>query len=215
MKVVALYSGGLDSTVLLHYLKKEGHEVVALSFDYGQMHKKEISYAKKNCDELGVNRYVCKVQLPISVPLMGEGKIPNGYYTDESMKKTIVPSRNAIFLSIAWGVALNLDVNAVSFAAHGGDHPIYPDCRPDFVDAMEFALRLGSDSLMRIYTPFIDTDKTGIVKVGDTLGVAFSSTWSCYKGDEVHCGKCGTCSERIEAFQLSGVPDPTTYKEKL
>jgi len=214
MKIVTLCSGGLDSTVLLYFLRHEGHEVVALIFEYGQKHKKETSYAANKCDDLGVLRHHCYLDSPVAnVPLMGKGEIPNGYYTDESMKKTIVPSRNATFLSIAWGVAINKNADAISFAAHSGDHPIYPDCRPEFVNAMETALRMGSESDMRILTPFIGKDKTAIVKIGSTLGVDFADTWSCYKGEKFHCGKCGTCSERIEAFQLSGVKDPTIYKE--
>lgn len=214
MKIVTLCSGGLDSTVLLYFLRHEGHEVVALIFDYGQKHKKEISYAANKCDDLAIPRYTCYLESPIfDVPLMGGGEIPDGYYTDESMKKTIVPSRNATFLSIAFGVALNKNADAVSFAAHSGDHPIYPDCRPNFVRAMETALRIGSESNISIFTPFIGMDKTAIVEIGSTLKVDFADTWSCYKGGKFHCGKCGTCSERKEAFRLCGVKDPTIYKE--
>lgn len=216
MKVVTLYSGGLDSTVLLYFLRQEGHEVIALSFDYGQTHKKELNYAAHTTKKYTIPHYTCHLESPIfDVPLMGGGEIPEGYYTDENMKRTIVPSRNATFLSIAWGVAVNKDAEAVAFAAHSGDHPIYPDCRPDFVAAMEIALRIGSESSVRMFTPFIGMDKVAIVEMGSTLGVDFADTWSCYKGEKVHCGKCGTCRERREAFQISGVNDPTIYKEKL
>lgn len=212
-KVVALCSGGIDSTVMLHSFKQDGYDVTALIVEYGQRHKKETSYAANMCDDLGVLRRHCYLEMPVSkVPLLGEGEIPDGYYTDESMKQTIVPSRNAIFISIAFGLAVSISADEVATAVHSGDHPIYPDCRPEFISSLEVALRLGTESRTRLSAPFAQKTKSDIVVIGNKLGVDFSKTWSCYKGRELHCGKCGTCTERKEAFQLAKVRDPTIYE---
>lgn len=216
-EVVVVYSGGLDSTVMLYDLVDRDFDVVhALSFNYGQSHVKELSYAKEHCDSLRIPLSCIDLKLPyLGVPLIdGEG-IPDGYYTDESMKQTIVPNRNAIMLSIAYGVAVNLHADLVAIAAHSGDHPIYPDCRAAFMDCIEKAFQLGTDQQVKIFTPYVSVDKTEIVRVGNKIGVEFEKTWSCYKGMGVHCGKCGTCTERREAFTLAEVFDPTTYEEEL
>jgi 7-cyano-7-deazaguanine synthase len=213
MKIVTIYSGGLDSTVLLYHLQKEGHEQLAITFDYKQTHHKEMIFASMNCGKLNIPQYECYLEIPMHVPLTGNGEIPDGYYTDESMKQTIVPSRNATFLSIAWGVAVSLGAEAIAFGAHSGDRPIYPDCRAGFIDHMEKSLQLGTEKNLQILTPLLYKDKTDIVRLGDSLKVDFIKTWSCYKGKKYHCGKCGTCSERKEAFQLAGIKDPTIYKE--
>lgn len=216
MKVVCILSGGLDSSVLLHQLVDDDCKVLAINFKYGQTHSKETDYAFKQCKATNTPIYVVPLELPFyGTSLMGSGEIPNGHYAEESMRKTIVPNRNAIFLAIAWGVAMDIGADAVATAVHSGDHYIYPDCRPKFINKMEDGFREGSEGTdIRILTPFIGGPKSEIVRVGNKLGVDFGETWSCYKGREVHCGKCGTCNERIEAFQLAGVKDPTIYKEE-
>lgn len=215
MNTVSIYSGGLDSTVMLHYLKSIGHKQLAIVFNYGQTHKKEVEYAHRNCRKLGIQIFEVPLKLPyIGVPLMGSGEIPDGYYTDESMKRTVVPNRNAIFISIAWGVALNIHADTVAIAAHIGDHPIYADCRRDFLELLQKALSLGSKKL-ELSVPFVRMTKTEIVVMGYGLGVDFTDTWSCYKGKELHCGVCGTCTERREAFELAEIEDPTMYIKEI
>ena len=213
MKIVSIYSGGLDSTTMIHYLKNIGHSQIAVSFYYGQQHNKEIKYARSNCEKLGLPMEVVRVNMAtFNLPLMGDGEIPDGYYTDESMKQTIVPSRNAMFLSIAWGIAVNTRSDGVAIAAHSGDHPIYPDCRTEFMNQMEYSLNLGVDRKIELVAPFLAKDKTEIVVLGNSNEVDYRDTWSCYKGGKLHCGKCGTCTERKEAFDLAGVKDPTIYE---
>lgn len=214
-KVVALCSGGLDSTVMLHQLLDRDFVIsFAISFDYGQKHVNEILFAERSCKSLGIPLLRTELKLPYSkIALMGDAEIPDGHYTDESMTQTIVPNRNAIMLSIAWGVAVNIDANYVAMAVHGGDHPIYPDCRRDFIGKVEEAFQSGTESNIKMLTPFVSVDKTEIVRVGNKLGVNFNRTWSCYKGGAIHCGKCGTCTERKEAFELAEVSDPTFYEE--
>jgi len=211
-----VYSGGLDSTVLLHYLKASGDADAALLFDYGQRHKKELEFAAQNCRKLGVPFELADLS-PIT-KLFGKSsltdtsvEIPDGHYEDENMKSTVVPNRNMIMISIAAARAISVGTDKVAYAAHSGDHAIYPDCRPEFADALDNVLGLCHYYPLSLYRPFVDKTKSDIVKLGAELGVDFSLTWSCYKGGAVHCGTCGTCTERKEAFRLAGVPDPTAY----
>jgi 7-cyano-7-deazaguanine synthase len=143
--------------------------------------------------------------------------VPEGHYADENMKATVVPNRNAIMLSIAWGIAVSAGAWRVGYGAHAGDHPIYPDCRPEFTEALEKALVIGNEGFippgMHIWTPWLGSPKSYIVKCGRRLRVPFEDTWSCYKGGALHCGKCGTCVERQEAFMMAGLNDPTIYEE--
>ena len=215
MKVVIVYSGGLDSTVLLYDLRLAGHEVRCLGVDYGQRHKRELRAAEAICRDIGVEYRVADLTsinpLLGGNALTGELQVPEGHYTAESMKQTVVPNRNMIMLSVAIGWAVSLKYDAVSYAAHAGDHTIYPDCRPEFVEAMDRAAALCDWHKVRILRPFIEKTKGEIVRLGAKLKVPFERTWSCYKGGERHCGKCGTCVERREAFRVAGVSDPTHY----
>lgn len=212
---VILLSGGLDSTTLLYC--KAQHIALALAFDYGQNHSsREISCAEYNCRKLGIELLV--IRLPFfkyfrSALLDGGESIPEGYYTDANMKQTVVPFRNGILLSIACGIAESRGLNTVLIANHSGDHTIYNDCRPAFVQAMGEAMQTGTAGGVTIDAPFTNLKKQDIVKLGTQLGVPYDHTYSCYKGGRKHCGKCGTCQERKEAFALAGVTDKTIYED--
>ncbi len=216
MKVVVLVSGGIDSTTALYHAAEE-HEVTgALSFDYASKHNhQEIPLAVWHAKKLGVPHRLIRLsfidELFESSLLQSGGPIPDGHYEDETMRQTVVPFRNGIMLAIACGFAESQGAEALVIAAHAGDHAIYPDCRSEFMETFASAMRLGTYAGIQLLRPFIDTDKTGIVRRGAELGVDFRQTWSCYKGLETHCGTCGTCVERKEAFEQSGVPDPTVY----
>ncbi len=220
MKVILTYSGGLDSTVLLyHLLKNLKCEVRCLSVHYGQKHKKELISASLICKHLKVEHQVAdlshlKVLFAGSSQTSNEVQVPEGHYAEESMKATVVPNRNAVLLSLAGAWAVATKSNAVAYAAHAGDHTIYPDCRKEFADAMGVALSLCDWHKIELLRPFVDKTKAGIVKLGADLKVPFEWTWSCYKGKELHCGKCGTCVERCCAFKQAGVNDLTEYEDK-
>jgi 7-cyano-7-deazaguanine synthase len=216
MKVCVLLSGGMDSVTVL-YEAMCAHEVVAaLSFDYGSKHNgRELPFAAEHAARFGIPHVVVDLGfmdgLFQSDLLKSGGAVPDGHYEEESMKRTVVPFRNGIMLSIAAGYAESAGAEAVVIAAHAGDHAIYPDCRESFMEAMGSAMERGTYPGIRLMRPFIRLDKAGIAKRGAELGVDFARTWSCYKGGEMHCGTCGTCVERREAFLLAGVPDPTQY----
>ena len=216
MKVCVLLSGGMDSVTALHHAAREHDVVSALSFDYGSKHNaSEIPCAQWHAAELGVPHTV--IALPFvnehfaSDLLQSGGDIPDGHYAEENMKRTVVPFRNGIMLSIAAGFAESRGAEGLVIAAHSGDHAIYPDCREPFMQAMSDAIRLGTYVEIEVIRPFIHTDKTGIARLGEELAVDFARTWSCYKGGATHCGTCGTCVERREAFLLAGIADPTPY----
>jgi 7-cyano-7-deazaguanine synthase len=218
MKVCVLLSGGMDSAVALHAAAREHTVVGGLSFDYGSKHNaRELSCAQWQCQALGVPHRV--IALPFvnecfaSDLLQSGGDIPEGHYAEENMKRTVVPFRNGIMLAIAAGYAESQEAEGLVIAAHGGDHAIYPDCRQEFTDAMGAAMRLGTYAEIKLLSPFQSMDKTGIAKLGAELAVDFAHTYSCYNGRLWHCGKCGTCVERREAFLLSGILDPTDYEE--
>ena len=215
-KVVVLCSGGMDSVAALYDAALSYEVTAAISFHYGAKHNdREIPFAKWHADHLGIPH--------ITVPLafIGEqfesdllqkgGEIPKGHYEEETMKKTVVPFRNGIMLSIAGGFAESKGAHGLVIAAHSGDHAIYPDCREDFLSAMADAIRLGTYARVEVMRPFVTMTKTEIARRGHDLGVDFSQTWSCYVGGEVQCGECGTCVERREAFLLAGIVDPTSY----
>ena len=224
MKAVAIASGGMDSTTLLYRLKDDGYDTLVISYDYGQRHKKELEFVKVTCEKLGFQHRIVDLtnitDLIASSSLTGEADVPDGHYTDLTMRATVVPNRNAIMLSIAAGAAMNIGARFVATAVHGGDHFIYPDCRPPFIDAISEAMRTGAGELfveggfMGVYAPYVNRDKTAIAEDGDKLGVPWLDTWSCYKGGDIHCGRCGTCVERREAFMLAEVDDPTPYADR-
>ncbi len=217
MKVVVLCSGGMDSVTALHWARREHDVTAVLSFDYGAKHNhREIPRAAAHARDLGLRHEVVALdfvnRLFASDLLKSGGDIPEGHYAAENMKQTVVPFRNAVMLSIACGFAESAGAEGLVIAAHGGDHAIYPDCREDFMRAMGDAMRLGTYAGVRLLRPFIALNKAQIAAEGVRLGVDFAQTWSCYKGGEIHCGKCGTCVERREAFMLAGLADPTVYE---
>lgn len=210
---VMLFSGGLDSATLLWELKPD---VKCLLVDYGQRHRVELEHAGDLCVDAGVGFDIVDLAningLIACGSQAGREPVPEGHYAEDSMKATVVPNRNMIMLAIAIGHAVKLGARNVQFAVHAGDHAIYPDCRPAFVDALNEASILGNAwTPVRVIAPYSGWTKAQIVRHGYHLGVPFEKTWSCYKGLEYHCGKCGTCVERREAFELSNTPDPTTY----
>ena len=205
-KIIVCLSGGLDSTVLLHYLKKDNEIVGALSVDYGSKHnKKEIEMAKLNCQQLGIAHYIIEFDFIKkffkSCLINDDKKIPEGYYTDKNMAETVVPFRNAIILSIATGLAESLGADHIAIANHAGDHAIYPDCREDFIINMQKAIYYGTANNISLIAPFTNITKSDIVYLGKKISVDFNNTYSCYNGRDLHCGKCGTCVERKEAFE--------------
>lgn len=209
----------MDSVVALYHAAaaESGQEVVgALSFDYGSKHNhREIPFAAYHAEKLGVPHRVIELgfvnELFESDLLQSGGEIPEGHYEEDNMKATVVPFRNGIMLSIAAGYAESCEAGGLVIAAHSGDHAIYPDCREEFMKSMGEAIRLGTYADVELLRPFIDLRKENIATRGVELGVDFSQTWSCYKGLELHCGKCGTCVERKEAFAVAAVEDPTVY----
>lgn len=219
MNVVVLCSGGMDSVVALHWAQREHTVIAVASFDYGAKHNhREIPYAAEHAQSLGVRHEVIRLdfvdRLFASDLLKSGGAIPEGHYAAANMKQTVVPFRNAIMLSIACGFAESVGAAGLVIAAHGGDHAIYPDCREDFMQAMSAAMRLGTYAGVQLLRPFITQSKSDIAATGAKLNVDFARTWSCYKGEMIHCGKCGTCVERREAFALAGLSDPTTYQTR-
>ena len=211
MKALLIYSGGLDSTTLLYEYRSS--IALAVTFDYGSKHNaREIACAVENCKQLGVKHLI----IPLgfigkyfkSDLLLSGGEIPEGSYADENMKSTVVPFRNGIMLAVAAGLAESYGLDTVLLANHSGDHAIYPDCRPEFVAAMDEAVRAGTYEGIRVVSPYCLLTKRDIALRGKDLGVDYSRTYSCYKGGEKHCGRCGTCTERKES--LEGF-DPTEY----
>lgn len=220
MKTLVICSGGLDSVSLAHKIAAE-HELVGLiSFDYGQRHKKEVGFAERAAQRLGVPFDLIDMshigQFLSGSALTDDVDVPDGHYAEDSMKVTVVPNRNAIMLAIAFGVAAAKQADAVAAAVHGGDHFIYPDCRPEFIDAFQMMQDKALDGYasVQLYTPFVHIPKSAIVTEGVKHNTPFADTWSCYKGGEQHCGRCGTCVERREAFDLAGVSDPTVYADR-
>jgi 7-cyano-7-deazaguanine synthase len=216
MKTLVLLSGGMDSTTALYWAMREHQVTGAVSFDYGSKHNtRELEQAAWHCQKLGLRHDIVALpfvnELFASDLLQSGGAVPDGHYADENMKRTVVPFRNGIMLAIACGIAESRDARGLVIAAHAGDHAIYPDCRESFMKAMAEAMHAGTYAAIELLRPFIAIDKTRIARMGHELGVDFSHTWSCYKGGDVHCGTCGTCVERREAFANAGLTDPTPY----
>lgn len=212
---VIIVSGGMDSITLLYERKDE--IALGISFDYGSNHNaREIPFARMHCERLGIRHLVINLsfihQYFKSSLLSGADKIPEGSYDDDNMKSTVVPFRNGIMLSIAVGIAESEGLKKVFIANHGGDHAIYPDCREEFIEAINAASQAGTYEHVRILAPYTNITKTDIALRGKQLGIDYSETWSCYKGGEVHCGKCGTCVERKQALREAGLEDTTQYE---
>lgn len=215
-KTLVVCSGGLDSVTLAHKVASEAELTGLVSFDYGQRHLRELECASEAAARLGVRHDtldISAIGACLTSALTGDQDIPDGHYAEESMRVTVVPNRNAIMLTIAFGLAAARGDQAVAAAVHGGDHFIYPDCRPGFTDAfakMQSAALEGMSDIA-LHVPFLHGSKADIVTEGVRLKVPFAQTWSCYKGGARHCGRCGTCVERREAFHLAGANDPTDY----
>ena len=213
---VLILSGGVDSTTLLY--EERERIALAISFDYGSKHnEQEIPFAKWHCEKLGIRHMTIPLDFMTryfhSSLLLGGEEIPEGHYADENMKSTVVPFRNGIMLSIAVGIAESNELKYVMMANHGGDHTIYPDCTPQFVDAFDQAASAGTYVHVRLRSPYTNITKADIARRGKLLGIDYSKTWSCYKGGKKHCGKCGTCVERREAFAEAGIDDRTEYED--
>ncbi len=213
---IIIVSGGMDSVTMLY--EYQDRIALGVSFDYGSNHNaKEIPLAKMHCDRLGIEHITIPLEFMgryfQSSLLEGAEAIPEGNYDEENMKSTVVPFRNGIMLSIAAGLAESRGLKYIMMANHGGDHTIYPDCRAEFVEAMSNATRLGTYPGIEIRAPYTGITKTDIARHGKALGIDYAETWSCYKGGDVHCGKCGTCRERQEALRDAGIEDKTVYSE--
>ena len=215
-KVVVIYSGGMDSFTVLNKALQQGHDVYALSFDYGQRHVKELKVAAGVCEKLNVPHKIVDIsainQLIGGSSLTDNIDVPEGHYEEESMKSTIVPNRNMILLSLAVGYAVSLKASKVYYGAHSGDHAIYPDCRPEFVKKMDDVCRIANYDAVEIFSPYLNNTKIDILTDGMTMGLDYSQTWTCYNGREKACGKCGACQERLEAFALNNITDPLEYE---
>ena len=212
---IIIVSGGMDSVTLLYDFKDR--IALGISFDYGSNHNaKEIPFARWHCEQLGIEHITIDLafmpQYFKSSLLEGADAIPEGHYADENMKSTVVPFRNGIMLSIAAGIAESRGLKYVMMANHGGDHTIYPDCRAEFVEAMSEATKAGTFPGIEILAPYTNITKADIARKGKELGIDYSKAWSCYKGADVHCGKCGTCVERKEALRDAGIEDTTIYE---
>ncbi|MGK0499805.1 MAG: 7-cyano-7-deazaguanine synthase [Oceanicoccus sp.] len=218
MKIVVIYSGGMDSFTILNQAIAAGHDVFAVSFNYGQRHDKELGYAAAVTKELGIVHNIIDItamqSLMSNSSLMAasEEQIPEGHYAAENMKSTVVPNRNMILIALAIGYAVNEGAEQVWYGAHAGDHTIYPDCRPEFVDAMAKASLLANFEPIAVVAPYQNGDKIDILRDGLAMGLDYGKTWTCYNGRELACGKCGSCVERLEAFSENNATDPLTYE---
>ncbi|WP_281648326.1 7-cyano-7-deazaguanine synthase QueC [Parendozoicomonas sp. Alg238-R29] len=217
-KAVVIYSGGMDSFTVLHKARLQGYELYALSFNYGQRHSKELEYAARVCEELNIPHKV--VDITAINELVGGSAltsddiaVPEGHYEEDNMKATVVPNRNMILLSLATGYALSLGAGKVFYGAHSGDHTIYPDCRPEFVDAVNEVTKICDWQPVTIEAPYLYSSKIEILTDGLAMGLDYGKTWTCYNGRDKACGKCGSCAERLEAFEHNKSVDPLEYEE--
>lgn len=220
-KVVVVLSGGMDSATTLYQAIKDGFDPYTISFNYGQRHKKELDYAKELCENISINHKVVDITnltevINKSALTNADIDVPEGHYAQENMKITVVPNRNMIMYSIAIGYAVNIGALAIYVGVHSGDHAIYPDCRPEFISELDKIAKIANEGFIAedftVKAPFLNKTKADIVRIGHELNVPYELTWSCYKGGKEHCGKCGTCVERMEAFELAKIKDPTLYE---
>lgn len=215
-KVVVIYSGGMDSFTVLNRAKNDGKHVFALSFDYGQRHVKELQCAKTVCDSLGITHKVIDIsainELLAGSSLTDDIDIPEGQYETANMTSTVVPNRNMILLSLAVAYAVSIQANQVYYGAHAGDHDIYPDCRPEFVNKMNDVCQIANYQSVEIFSPYLSVDKAAILKDGLSMNLDYSHTWTCYNGRDKACGKCSACEERLQAFASNKVIDPICYE---
>ena len=216
-KVVVIYSGGMDSYTVLNKAMQQGYDVHAVSFNYGQRHSKELLFAKKVCEQRQIEHKIVDIssinQLIGGSALTDDIDVPEGHYEEESMKTTVVPNRNMIMLSMAVGYAVSIQAEAVYFGAHSGDHAIYPDCRTEFVDAMNEVCKIANYQAIEVRAPYLASSKVDILREGLAMNLDYSDTWTCYNGQEKACGRCGACQERLEAFSKNNTLDPIAYEK--
>jgi 7-cyano-7-deazaguanine synthase len=205
-KAVVIYSGGMDSYTVLHKALRQGFDVHALSFHYGQRHAKELHVAEQVCRDLGIDHRLTDIRAIHS--LMDGSALTDAR---DNLTATVVPNRNMVLLSLAIAYAVNIGANVCFYGAHGGDHVLYPDCRPEFVEKMNAVAAIANFEPVRIEAPFLHTDKATILADGLGMGLDYAHTWTCYLGEELACGKCSSCRERLAAFSTNGVIDPLRY----
>lgn len=215
-RIIVVLSGGMDSITMLHHYIDLGYELKAISFNYGQRHSKELDMAKENCKLLDIEHKIINIEFLANLinnsALTGDIDVPEGHYEDENMKLTVVPNRNMILGSIAIGWAVNEKFNNIAMGVHAGDHEIYPDCRKEFIDAFTKVSMIANYDGVKVLAPFQDITKIEILERGLEIGVDYSKTWTCYKGLDKACGKCGSCQERLEAFAKNNQTDPLEYE---
>lgn len=214
-KIVVVYSGGMDSFTLINFALKQDHEVSAISFDYGQKHRKELDSARDFCKSRSISLEVSNIS-GIKPLLKGSAltdniEVPRGHYEDQTMKMTVVPNRNMIMISLSIAYAISIDFEEVWYGAHSGDHSIYPDCRPEFLESVNKTSKLANYESIEIRAPFINLSKSEILSKGLGMNLDYSQTWTCYEGKVQACGKCGACVERLEAFEANNEKDPIEY----
>lgn len=215
-RAVVIYSGGMDSFTVLHRAIREGYEVFALSFHYGQRHHRELDAAAAVCSELGISHKIVDIRA-INTLLAGSSltddiDVPSADYAESNMKSTVVPNRNMILLSLAIGYAVSMEAQDVFYGAHAGDHDIYPDCRPEFVEKMNSVSQIANYEPVTIHSPYLHFSKAEILKEGLDQGLDYSNTWTCYNGREKACGECSACRERLGAFAANNATDPIAYE---
>lgn len=222
-RAVVVCSGGLDSTTLAYHYKNEGYSLFLLGFNYGQRHSKELRYMAKTAHQLEADFAVVDLfhfgDLLESALTQPEIDVPEGHYESDTMKATVVPNRNSIMLNMAVGVAISQGADLVATGVHAGDHAVYPDCRPEFIDLLNDLVQVANEGFVKdsfvVEAPFVYKTKTDIAKLAGRLHVPIEDTWSCYKGQEIHCGRCSTCIERREALHYADVPDWTVYADNV
>lgn len=215
-KAVVIYSGGMDSYTVLHHVLRQGYEVHALSFHYGQRHSRELEVAQQVCRSLGVAHQIIDIRaihslIDNSALTDASRPLPGGEYASDTMTATVVPNRNMILLSLAIAQAVNVGADVCFYGAHGGDHVLYPDCRPEFVERMNDVAAIANFEAVRIDAPYLHVDKARILADGLAMGLDYADTWTCYLGEELACGECGSCRERLAAFAANGAEDPIRY----
>jgi 7-cyano-7-deazaguanine synthase len=213
---ILILSGGMDSTTLLYDIIQQGYHVKCLSFNYGQKHNRELDYAIRTTTKLGIEHKILDLsilnEVAPSALTRKEIEMPEGHYTDESMKQTVVPNRNMVLLSLATSYAIGVGYDNIFYGAHAGDHAIYPDCRKEFVKAMQNVIMISDWNPIKLYAPYLNIDKGQILRKGIKLGVDYNLTWTCYNpSNDFACGKCGSCQERLEAFNDNKIEDPLKY----
>ncbi|RTR06367.1 7-cyano-7-deazaguanine synthase QueC [Halomonas nitroreducens] len=216
---VVIYSGGMDSYTVLHRALREGREVHALSFDYGQRHAKELEVARRVCRDLDLPHQVVDIRaihglIDNSALTDASREMPEGDYAADNLADTVVPNRNMMLLSLAIAKAVNIGADRVDYGAHGGDHVLYPDCRPEFVTAMNAVAGIANFAPVSIHAPYLRAGKAEILADGLAMGLDYAATWTCYRGEPLACGRCGSCRERLAAFAANGVPDPLGYAQR-